>query len=188
MGMSCRSIIVPCLVVVTAFALWKLLSQPDSRGCKNTVYAFPSVLQTGERGDVSIAGTQCEMAVPSGSSELGFSSDAEGVIRNTVTATRLYVWPRDQSLPVEEQIRALVDANADKIDCAIVANPYPQHDGLTAYGAVAADGESCFLFGSADEYSSELYLEANGLLILQKQEGDTGIEPYDLSSLTFTTK
>ncbi len=165
----------------------RTIDQVESPRCQEQDYAIVATLQSGESGTIRLASNHCETPLPSGSPILSFLIDADGALVNSISDTRLYLWKRNESMGIEQQIASIIANRTKKRDCRIEKNPYQQHDGLDTYGSIAtSERNECFVFGKGGEFFSELFMETNGLIILQRQEGIEGIEPYNLHSMRFS--
>jgi hypothetical protein len=161
------------LIIILFKAPWFI-----RQACRDETYELPLTLQSGEVGKIFITGNQCSVPLAS-QFKLVFKVLPDQAIEDSIYQSRLYIWARNQ-LTIEEQIQTIAQAN-NKV-CEVIKNDYPQHDGLTTYQLV---GDNCFVFGQESPLSSEVFMENNGLLILQKQSGFDGLEPFALSSIRF---
>lgn len=149
--------------------------------CKDRAYSIPLILQSGEKGTLYLTGNSCSAPLAN-SDQLVFSVFEDGAVRENIFDSRLYIWLRDANLSIEQQIESILSQRYKKHNCAITKNVFTQHDNLSTYRA--ANGE-CIVFGGASDFSSEIYMETNGLLIAQRQDGFDGIEPFNVASIRF---
>jgi len=145
--------------------------------CQNKEYKIPVTLQSGEQGRVYITDNRCELPNIH-QQKLSFAVLPDGAIQDNLYESKLYIWTRN-SQSIQGQLQSILKKQFKKDSCQIEKDKFTQYDGLETYHI------KCSLFGSATDYSSESFMEANGLLIAQRQDGMDGISPYNLASIKF---
>jgi len=155
--------------------------------CQNKEHQVSLTLQSGEKGKLFLTDNHCELRPNQPANELSFKVLPDGALEDSIYQSKLYFWSRDNKLSSIEQIKNLVNQLAKDKLCQVEKNNYPQRDGLLTYGVrLANESKSdCLLFGQETEFASEVFIETDKLLILQRQVGLDGIEPFNLASIKF---
>ncbi|MCX6793071.1 MAG: hypothetical protein NTY12_03515 [Candidatus Falkowbacteria bacterium] len=180
------------LAVLTSIFIFLFIQSKSAKPiekleCKNKDYEISLTLKSGEKGKVYLLDNRCEPNSVVKDNNLSFKVLADGALEDSIYQSKLYFWTRDNNLTVEAQIKSIADKlNKNKL-CAVERNQYTQHDGLETYSLMINHkaNNDCMLFGNLSDFSSEIYMTNNGLLIAQRQDGMDGIEPFNLSSLRF---
>lgn len=191
-------LLVSTAIIVSLASFWLIQFNSNKRPiktvCSDKDYKIPLTLQSGEVGDIYLTENHCELSPDKSANNLSFKVLADGGIEDSLYQSKLYIWQRNAALTLTAQIEDIAYNKFSKNKlCQLERNLYPQHDGLITYalaaktkaGDEASSKIDCLLFSKAADFSAEIFMETNDLLILQRQDGLDGIEPFNLSSLRF---
>jgi len=183
--------LVVVVIVFRVIFLWPKDSQNNEvvnrPGCDNRKYNISLTLQSGEKGIINVTDNQCDSSLARQTNNLSFKLLADGAIEDSIYKSKLYIWSRDNNVSIEKQIKTIADKFNKNKSCKVKKSAYPQHDGLTTYSLELSGkaDKDCMLFGPLSDLTSEVFMTTNDLLIVQRQEGIDGIEPFNLGSIKF---
>jgi len=174
------------IIGLVFFRLNSNQSKPQTL-CENKEYQVSLTLQTGEKGKLYLTDNHCELRPNQLSDELSFTVLPDGALEDSIYQSKLYFWSRDSKLSSIEQIKNLVNQLAKDKSCQVEKNSYPQRDGLVTYSvnSTTEPKTACALFAVESLFTSEVFIETDKLLILQRQVGLDGIEPFSLATIKF---
>lgn len=155
--------------------------------CLNKEHQVSLSLQSGEKGVLYLTDNHCELRPNQPANELSFKVLPDGALEDSIYQSKLYFWSRDNKLSAIEQIKNLVNQLVKDKSCQVEKNNYPQRDGLVTYSvnSTTEAKTACTLFAAESIFTTEVFIETDKLLILQRQVGLDGIEPFNLASIKF---
>lgn len=179
------------ITVVVATDLVKP-APPKPVPCKNDEFQIPLTLQSGEKGTVYITDDLCNLLQPAATKKrLQFTVLADGAVDNSISGSHMYVWARDSAVTVENQLGRIAQQYTKRVDlCSVIKSQYLSSAKLYSYSLGISEKfinkvpkNSCTFFGEYDDYTFEVYYQANNVLYALRTEGY--LEPFDLASIKF---
>ncbi len=184
-----KFLILIIVVVIAIFSFYIFKSNKNivaNEKCVDKIFSINATLQSGERGTAYIMDNHCELPVHA-NQVLAFTILNDGAIQDNLSQTKLYLWLRQSDETTQQQIENIASKQFKKNnECVAKQTEYSSNENIMMYGLeTQKTNQPCVLFGPVNDYYSELFMSVNNVIIAQRNDGATGIEPYSEASIHF---